>query len=227
MKQFLFLMLTISMFTACKDKAATITETATEATEAIKEEVTKAIKGTPLNVNTVTSLVNWTGVKPTGQHTGTIKLSKGMVFTDNGKVTGAKIMIDMNSIDCTDLSGEYKADLEAHLKGTKAGEEDHFFNVASHPIAMIEISKVIEVKNSETATHRAMGNLTIKGISKPVGIPCNITVDDNGVHVVTKGFEIDRTQWNVNYGSKTIFSDLKDKFINDKIQIDLDITASK
>ena len=39
-------------------------------------------------------------------------------------------------------------------------------------------------------------------------------------------FTIDRTQWGVNYGSKTSFKDLKDSFINDDMEVTITIVAN-
>lgn len=233
MKKLLIVLLTISLFASCKDKTAktdavVATEeiAKTDPEQKMQEIAPKLIKGDAMMIDAAKSIVNWTGTKPTGQHTGTINLSRGALFSSEGKVTGGKIMLDMNSINCTDLSGAYKADLEAHLKGTKPGEENDFFNTTEHPLAIFDVTKVIEVKNSKT-THMAMGTLNIKGIVKPIGIPCDIVVTENSIHVTSKGFNIDRTQWGINFMSKSIFSNLKDKFINDKIELDLDILASK
>jgi hypothetical protein len=38
---------------------------------------------------------------------------------------------------------------------------------------------------------------------------------------------IDRTQWNVVYGSKNIFKNLGDKFINDMVDLKIKVSAAK
>ena len=58
------------------------------------------------NVDTKTSTIQWTGKKVTGQHTGMIAVKNGVVSVDKGAPVSAKISVDMNSITCTDLSGE-------------------------------------------------------------------------------------------------------------------------
>ena len=73
--------------------------------------------------------VYWTGSKPTGKHTGYIDVKSGNLVVDAGKITGGEFTLDMNTITCTDLDGDGKLSLEAHLKGTDEGEEDDFFNV--------------------------------------------------------------------------------------------------
>ena len=52
-----------------------------------------------------------------------------------------------------------------------------------------------------------------------------ITKEGDAYKAVTVPFTIDRTQWNVQYGSKSIFADLKDKFIDDNIELQITIIA--
>jgi len=47
------------------------------------------------------------------------------------------------------------------------------------------------------------------------------------VEVTTPPFTIDRTQWGVNYGSKSVFDNLGDKFINDEVGITITLKAGK
>jgi polyisoprenoid-binding protein YceI len=71
------------------------------------------------------------------------------------------------------------------------------------------------------------GNLTIKGITKSVAIPVTISKTDALLTINSEKFTINRTQWNINYSSKSVFDDLKDKFINDDIELTLKISAKK
>ncbi len=168
------------------------------------------------------SLIYWTGKKPTGQHSGTINLKGGDVKTENGKVLNGSFTIDMNSITVTDLEGDEKASLEGHLKGEGEKTEDHFFNVAKFPTATFEITAVTETEEGTTIA----GNLTIKGITKNVSFPASISADDNGVTITSDVFTINRTEWGVNYASKSLFDNLGDKFINDDIELKLEIKAN-
>ena len=43
----------------------------------------------------------------------------------------------------------------------------------------------------------------------------------------TESFKINRTEWNINYASKSIFDDLKDKFVNDEIELVVKLKATK
>ena len=149
-----------------------------------------------------TSVIEWKGSKPTGSHTGTIALQSGTFTVDNGKVSG-NFVIDMNSITVTDIKeDEGKLDLEAHLKGTGKEEgADHFFNVKTYP----------------TGTN-VTGDLTLKGKTKTISFPATLTITDSEVTLESQPFNINRVDYGVNYASKSVFGDLKDKFINDEIR---------
>ncbi|MDT0293057.1 YceI family protein [Mesonia ostreae] len=171
------------------------------------------------------SKIEWKGAKPGGEHTGTIAVKDGKFSTMGEKLESGSIVIDMESITVTDLEGQDKMDLEGHLKGTAEGKEDHFFNVAEHPVAKFEITNLME-KDGKTWLS---GNLVMKGNSKNVDIPVNYSMKDDGekLMIESEPFTIDRTQWKVNYGSKSVFDDLKEKYINDKIEIKFMVEAKK
>src|SRR5690606_20908970 len=98
-------------------------------------------------VNVKESQVNWKGYKVTGSHYGTIALQRGSLEFQGDVLTGGEFIVDMNSINTTDLSGEYKEQLDGHLKS------DDFFGVEKYPTATLKITKVASSgKNSYDAT---------------------------------------------------------------------------
>ncbi len=179
------------------------------------------------NVDSSATKVMWEGSKPKGKHMGTLNVTNGTVSVQNGNITAGEFTIDMNSINVTDLTGDEKAGLESHLKGTKKGEEDHFFNVAKFPTAKFAVNKVTGLTGDSTATHLVYGNLTVKDVTKEINFKANVSASADGVTVKTAPFMINRTDFNVKYGSKTFFDNLKDKFIDDNIAIQIDLTAKK
>lgn len=223
MKNILVLFLicgTIITSTSCKKAEG---EKATVA-EAAEVAVTS---GKTLAVDLSSSVINWEGAKPSGTHTGTMNLSEGSIAMEGNDLTGGSFTIDMNSITNTDMEGDSKTNLENHLKGFAEGKEDHFFDVAKHPTGKFEITKVSKVTGDETATHLIYGNLTLKGITKEVGFKALIGIGTERIEVTTPPFTIDRTQWGVNYGSKTVFDDLGDKFVNDEVGLTITLKAGK
>lgn len=216
----LMLSATFMMSTSCKkvegDKA--------EVTEA---KAVEKVSGQELEVDLANSMVSWEGAKPTGAHTGTINLSEGVVILKGGDIAGGSFVLDMNSITNTDMEGKMKTNLEAHLKGTVEGKEDHFFNTPKFPTGKFEITKVTKLNGDEEATHLIYGNLTLKDITKQVGFKALVGIGTNRVEVSTPSFKIDRTLWGVNYGSKSVFDDLGDKFVNDEVGLSIKLKAGK
>lgn len=188
-------------------------------------ENTSAADGTKYNANTSESVINWAGSKPGGKHTGTINLQDGSVTVKDNKVVGGKFTINMSTITVTDLKAdEGKEDLEAHLKGTgdKVGQ-DHFFNIQKYPTGLFTINKV-EEENGKTIVY---GNLSLKNVTKAVNFPANISITDKAVTIDSDTLVLNRTYWNINYASKSIFDNLKDKFINDEMEVKISVKATK
>lgn len=214
--QFAFIF--ILLITSCKKEkpSSENEETTTSYTE---------IDGTKYSVDPKNSLVNWTGFKPMGKHNGTIKIKEGFVNIKNDSIVDGRFFIDMNTITVTDLkAGDGKEDLENHLKGLGDKEKkDHFFNVSKFPTSDFKITK-IDFKEGKTII---FGNLTIKGVTKAVNFPAQVSIDENQVVINSETLRLNRTYWNVNYASKTLFSDLKDKFINDEIEVQVSVKANR
>lgn len=174
-------------------------------------------------VDAAASQIMWEGSKPTGTHHGTINLTSGTIAVNNQTVEAGNFVIDMTSITDEDLEGDQKANLEAHLKGTAEGKEGDFFNTTQYPTATFELTG-IENKDGKSMVK---GNLTIKDKTNPVEFPATVTMDGDTLMLKSEGFEIDRTKWGVNYGSKSIFDNLGDKFIDDAIKITVSLVATK
>ncbi len=208
---------------SCKNNNANaeqaVEQAADQAAAAVEKAATAVMVSGTYTVEP-SSVVEWVGKKPTGQHTGTIGLQSGSLTIDNGKVTG-DFTIDMNSITVTDITeADGKLDLEAHLKGTgKEDGADHFFNVKTYPTGTFKLTSF----DGANVT----GDLTLKGKTKTISFPATLTITDNEVTLESKPFEINRVDFGVNYASKSVFGDLKDKFINDEIELVVKVKAKK
>ena len=208
---------------SCKNNNANAEQAVEQAADqaaAAVEQATAAVMVSGTYTVEPSSVVEWVGKKPTGQHTGTIGLQSGSLTVDNGKVTG-DFTIDMNSITVTDITeADGKLDLEAHLKGTgKEDGADHFFNVKTYPTGTFKLTSF----DGANVT----GDLTLKGKTKTIPFPATLTITDNEVTLESKPFEINRVDFGVNYASKSVFGDLKDKFINDEIELVVKVKAKK
>ena len=204
-------------YTSCKEKNKD------EALQEISEVAEATAEASGFSVDVAKSEISWKGQKPTGTHNGTIKLSSGIVAAVNGELQAGTFTIDMNSIANLDLDGDMKASLENHLKGTVEGKEGDFFDVTKYPTATFELTGV----EDENGNITVKGNLTIKDKTNPVAFPAVVSFTDDTMTLKSSPFMIDRTKWGVNYGSKTIFGDLGDKFINDEIELVIQLYATK
>jgi polyisoprenoid-binding protein YceI len=155
------------------------------------------------------SRIAWKAYKVTGSHHGTIDLKSGALVFDNDQLTGGEFVVQMTSLISTDLEGESKGKLEGHLKS------DDFFGVENHPTSTLVFTKVAPSgKNSYDVT----GDLTIKGITKPVTFDVSIYGSK-----ATATMKIDRSEYNVRYGSGSFFENLGDKTIYDEFDLVVDL----
>jgi polyisoprenoid-binding protein YceI len=169
-------------------------------------------------VDTNSSVVIWTGYKVTGKHTGTVKIKNGMLSMDAGVITGGSFDIDMTSVKDTDMEGEYAGKLEGHLKS------DDFLGVATFPTASFVITKAIP--QDTKGNYKILGNLTIKGITKEVKFFANAAESNGTVNAAGK-ITIDRSEFNMRYGSGSFFDGLGDKTIYDEFDLQVTLVAKK
>lgn len=185
-----------------------------------KQETKTETKGNVYKVNTKESSINWLGKKVTGQHNGTVDISGGELVIDNGKLTGGKFDIDFRTITVLDLKDEeMNKKLTGHLKS------DDFFSAEKFPTGKFEITGVSPAANTQDGSnYEIKGNLTIKGITKPVSFPAKLTVDNNKANAEAK-IELDRTEWDIKFRSGKFFENLGDNLIYDKFNLDVKLNA--
>ncbi|MCF0054407.1 YceI family protein [Dyadobacter sp. CY356] len=178
------------------------------------------VKATNLKVDVSKSELVWTGKKVTGEHTGKIALKDGTVIMDGTKLSGGKFTADLTSITNTDLTDkEYNGKLIGHLKS------EDFFGVEKHPTATFVTTKAVA---KSAGVYDVTGNLTIKGITKPVTFPVTVKPTATGADITGK-LVIDRSKYDIKYNSKSFFdaAALGDKMINDDFVIDIKLVAVK
>lgn len=161
-------------------------------------------------VNASASKVNWKAYKVTGSHEGSVNVKSGNLKFTGDVLTGGDFVIDMNSINCTDLQGGGKTNLEGHLKS------DDFFGVASYPDAKFVITKV--VSKGKPGEYRIIGNLTIKKSTKEIKFDATVS---GGMAKAT--LKIDRTDYDVKYGSGSFMDNLGDKTIYDEFDLNVNL----
>jgi polyisoprenoid-binding protein YceI len=169
-------------------------------------------------LNSQSSKLEWVGEKVTGKHMGTLSFKSGELQMKEGQLTGGSFVTDMNSIAVTDLEGEWKQKLEGHLKA------EDFFNSTKFSEAKFEITKV-EYTPNEKANCKITGNLTIKGITHEISFPAKVNLVSHTTVSAETEFKIDRTKWDIKYGSGQFFSDLGDKMIYDEFLVKIHLVA--
>lgn len=169
---------------------------------------TNTLIGQVFIADVANSTLKWHGEKVTGDHFGYINLKEGMMEMQNGQISKGKFIIDMTSITNTDLKDEtYNTKLVKHLKS------EDFFGVEKHPEAILEIKSSTPFKNNE-ATVNAM--LTIKNITHPI----TFTAKRNG-NVYEAEMVVDRSKYDVRYGSGSFFDGLGDRMIYDEFTMNI------
>ncbi len=186
-----------------------IKNTATIAIIALMTFSFTTVEGGKKEIKTENSKIVWKGYKVTGSHQGTIAIKAGHLNFDKDKLTGGSFIIDMLTITNTDLEGEYKGKLEGHLKS------DDFFGVEKFPTASLIFKKV---KSTGKNSYEVTGDITIKG--KTNSVTFDVSIYGNKANASLK---IDRTKFDVRYGSTSFFDGLKDKAIYDEFDLVADL----
>lgn len=164
------------------------------------------------------SKIEWIGKKLTGEHTGDIKLTSGFLTYEGETLKGGTFIIDMSSMTNKDLSKSSAVNLLGQLKS------DDFFAVDKYPTAKFVITSV---KNIDIENVNITGDLTIKGITKPISFTAVIRKRGNILVAVANAVKVDRAKYNIRYGSKSFFADIGDKAIDDEFELNITLLARK
>lgn len=163
------------------------------------------------------SNITWKAYKTLGSksasHFGVVLLKSGSVFLKNGEFAGGNFVMDMNSLTADDLKDDpkYKNMLERHLKS------DDFFDTAKFPTSTFQIKTL--TKQSGTYNYKVGGILTIKGVSKKISFPAQVSVNTAGVSFTSAQFTFNRKDFGLKYN---IFEDM---LISNEVEINVSFTA--
>ncbi len=166
---------------------------------------TVSVSAQTKKIDATKSSINWVGKKVTGQHSGTVNLKDGTLIFKGKKLKGGSFTVDMTSLTSTDLSGEYQGKLNGHLKS------EDFFGTEKFPTATLMFKKVV-AKGANI--YSVTGDLTIKGIKNPITFDLATTANS-----ATTKFNVDRTKYDIKYGSKSFFDSIGDKAIDNEIEL--------
>jgi polyisoprenoid-binding protein YceI len=173
-------------------------------------------------VNTASSTIEWIGRNLNSTHRGTIRVAHGEVVVRGGALQGGRITIDIDSIVNTDLDDPgMRRLLEDHLKS------DDFFDVERFPTAELIIESAAPIGGATPGSPNFLmrGRLTVKDATHPIEFPAIVSERDDGTLVAVAQVEIDRTRWNVLYGSGRFFRFLGRHLVNDIITLLVKVVA--
>ena len=120
----------------------------------------------------------------------------------------------MTSIQNTDIeSPEWKQKLEDHLKA------EDFFHTDSFPHAILEIKNHHQtVDESSEVNNQIIADLTIREITHEIIFPLEIS-QSKSIFYAEGTIDINRTLFNINYKSGTLFENLGDRMIYDDFTV--------
>ncbi|RPD45402.1 YceI family protein [Hymenobacter sediminis] len=168
------------------------------------------------------STLGWVGKKVTGQHNGNIQFKDGDVQVRGNQIVGGTFTVDMNSLKVEDIKEkEYSDKLVGHFRS------DDFFSIDKYPTSTFKITSLTPLKGDANGNNATVtGDLTIKGITKPISFPAKVGVK-NGVASASGTATIDRTKYDIKYGSKSFFESIGDKAIMDDFTMSFNVIAKK
>ncbi|MCE3260676.1 MAG: hypothetical protein K0S12_2317 [Bacteroidetes bacterium] len=188
-----------------------------------EEKKTSESVGQNYIVDSAESKIRFIGYGVGKNHPGNFKVTLGTVAVKENKITGGDFTIDIRSLEVEERGKMFQEKLKPHLL---SGD---FFDAEKFGTAKFEITGCTPYKPDakdtsivDGANFNISGNLTIKGETKNITFPAKVDLDGRTL----KGkadFDIDRTQWKINYGNDKT---LGDKFISEKVNIELDLKAN-
>lgn len=163
------------------------------------------------------SQIRWMGEKKIvdASHEGTIAIKSGSFSVVDGLVSEGKIVVDMDSIEL--VEGDSGGDrLMGHLRS------DDFFSVSEYPEAILDVTEV----SGTNAKQQISGTLTIKGKTNPITFEMSPTFGPADQPALGGQIVIDRSEFDVRFGSESFFDDLGDAIIKDEITLDVLLIAT-
>jgi polyisoprenoid-binding protein YceI len=120
-------------------------------------------------------------------------------------------------------NGDLEADKESQGKLLGHLKSPDFFSTDSFPTSTFVIKNVTDGAEGKK---NVTGDLTIKGITNEVSFPADVKLQGDTLKATGKAI-VDRTKWNIRYGSSKFIPNIGDKAIYDDVELDFDVTATK
>ena len=149
------------------------------------------------------STIGWTGTGfgERGAREGTVALASGMFVIRHERLTSGTFTIDMRSAD-------------AALRGAD------FLDVERHPTAVFRST---ESRRIGAARWQVRGDLTMRGVTRPITFDADVSWPGMGHMVATSAFTLDRRQWGLTARGAARADDVA----NEGIRISLTLDARR
>ncbi len=216
MKKFLFLILIgfgLVSLSACSlsnrlntiDRQSSVPSAATDEA-AGAAAMSPVLSDGSYQVEPAPSRLAWQASKVKAAHTGLVAIKSGSIQVAGGVLTGASLVVDMTNL----TSDENIESLVKHLKGPD------FFNTDVYPEASLVVKSV--QAGARSGEYFLSGDLTIRDVTAPINFTAQVFSADGRLDIKSD-IVIDRTKWNIKYGSGQFFKDLGDQMISDQIKL--------
>lgn len=191
-----------------------------------QQEITEAKEGVSgsgkYSFDTNSSKVVWEGKKTFIKEwidVGDIKIESGYATLLDNKITEAQVIVDMKSIQANKTGkGDGEDMLSRHLKSAD------FFDVENFPTASFTLTSINETPDN--LKYNAEGNLTIKGTTKKISFPVGVYMLNDDL-IVEGEIVVDRTEFDIRFGSTNFFKDIGDNAIDNDFVLKVKLVAKK
>ncbi len=212
------IMATLALMTACGGQEGTS-----------PEDVEKEVVPTTYNVLATEGYFKWTMQKPGKTFQGTVPIMGGTMVVKDNQVVSGYAMVDAHNFILDEDDFETPRAIEELRKVIRNPE---VLYTDSFPEATLEITGVKELDADQyidgvRLTHHVTGNLTIKDVTNQVQFDANVRMDEDKLNIIAPRIIIDRTQWGVDYKSKSVHDDLKDDYVEDEIHLRIRLNTVK
>jgi len=217
----ILLVLIVSLLIIIKNKGIEIKDNSKQQNEIMKTK--ENLQGSGIYFfDSNSSKISWEGKKTIIKEwvdNGSISIQSGDITLVDNKINEGKIVIDMNSIRANKTgAGAGEDNLSKHLKSAD------FFGVDTFPTSQFKLVSLIPTENEYQ--YIAKGDIIIKNIRKEIEFPITIYME-NGLILMNAEIILDRTQFDVRFGSTNFFNDIGDKAIDNNFILKLELVTKK
>lgn len=206
-----------------KKTEAPISEEVTQDLSQISSEISlEDLKNGTYLINKEKSIINWTGRKKILTNwvdNGIVKIQEGKIILNDQQISGTEFIIDMQTINAeTTATNSDQDKLSTHLKSVD------FFDVEKYPQAKFVAKEIL--KTEKRNQFKITGELTIKEKTNLINFDTYL-FNEEGEYKIIGQTTLDRTLWDIKFGSDKFFDNLGDNVIDDNVDIEFILFVTK